>query len=160
MGFQILQDADVTYLNDILLDEDGFLKVLDSSVLKDLNYTHLRLFCSKNGIYQLITTELVEWIKDRIDGRRAIEIGSGNGSVAKALGITATDSFMQERREIASYYKASGQAPVKYGKNVKRFDAKKAIKKLKPRVVIACWVTQIYKPDSDQGNVWELMKEN
>jgi len=156
MQFQILQNADISYLNDILLDEDGYLKVLDSSVLEDIDYNHLRIFCNKNGIYQLITTELIEWIKERIGGRRAIEIGSGNGSFARALGITATDSHMQERSEIAFYYKTSGQAPVKYGKNVKKFDAKKAIKKLKPRVVVACWVTQIYKPDSDQGNVYGI----
>jgi len=150
----VIPNIDVTYLNEILFDDDGYLKILDSSEYEKIDYTHLRLFCNKNGIYSLPTTELVEWARGQIDGRRAIEIGSGNGSFAKALGITATDSYMQERSDIAAYYKENGQFTVKYGKNVKKFDAKKAIKKLKPRVVVACWITQIYKPDSDQGNVW------
>ena len=126
------------------------------NILGKIPHDHLRLFCVQNGLYQLPTTELITWIKEKIYGRKTIEIGSGNGVFAEALGIVATDSFMQERPDIKRLYGAMGQAVVKYGNQVFKLDAKKAIKKYKPKVVIANWVTQIYKPDSDQGNVYGL----
>lgn len=153
MQVSLIENYNIDYLKDILF-KNGELQVFDASVYKSIPHDHLRIFCVKNGLYQLPTTELIEWVKEKIDGRKAIEIGSGNGSIAKALGIIATDSYMQERPEIAVLYKSMGQEPVRYGKNVKKYDAKKAIKKFKPKVVIANWVTQIYRPDSDQGNVY------
>jgi len=149
----ILKNENIYYLNDILI-EDEKLKVVDSSVYNKIPSNHIKLFCLKNGFYQLPTTELVNWIKDKIDGRKTIEIGAGNGSFAKALGIIATDSYMQERPEITAWYKQIGQTPVKYGKHVKKMDYRKAIKKYNPKIVISNWVTQIYKPDSDQGNIY------
>lgn len=92
-------------------------------------------------MYLLPTIELVERLKRAIDGRRAIEIGSGNGVLAEALGIQGTDNFMQEMPKYKALYAAQGQPTIKYGKNVENLDALAAIKKYKPEVVVAAWVT-------------------
>ena len=83
-------------------------------------------------MYLLPTIELVERLKRAIDGRRAIEIGSGNGVLAEALGIQGTDNFMQEMPKYKALYAAQGQPTIKYGKNVENLDALAAIKKYKP----------------------------
>jgi hypothetical protein len=155
MKISILQRNDIGYLNKLLM-ENGRLKVLDASVYEEIPNDHLRQFCVRKGIYQLPTTELVQWVREMISGRKAIEIGAGNGAFAKELGIIATDSHQQERPEIKALYKLMGQQTVKYGKNVKKFDAKRAIKKYKPKVVVANWVTQIWGPDSEEGNAWGI----
>lgn len=150
--FKLLENHDINYLNDILM-KDGKLQVLNASVYENIPEEHIQIFCVRNGLYQLPTTELLTWVTTKINGRKAIEIGAGNGAFAEALGIPATDSFMQEIPEVVALYQEMRQQPVKYGKNVFKFDAKRAIKKWKPKVVIANWVTQIYRPDSDQGNI-------
>jgi len=91
--YTFLKNENIDYLNNILL-ENGNLKVVDSSVYDNIPPNHIQLFCLKNGIYQLPTTELINWVKDKIDGRKTIEIGSGNGAFAKGMGIIATDSYM------------------------------------------------------------------
>ena len=152
-GSKIVEKADTSYLNDVLF-KNGAFQIVDSSFYESIPPNHLRIFCVKNGLYQLPTTELVAWTKANIDNRKAIEIGSGNGVFAKALGIIATDNHLQERQDIKFLYDQLRQKTVSYGKNVKRLDAKKAIKKFKPKVVVACWVTQIYGTDSDQGSIF------
>src|ERR1700690_4415380 len=77
----------------------------------------------KTGTYGFLTLPLIEWLRDRIGDRSAIEIGSGNGALALALGIPATDSKMQDDPKIAALYGAMGQTTVSYGDNVKRFNA-------------------------------------
>ncbi len=153
MKASLIKNHDISYLNEILL-KDGELQILPALIYEEIPHDHLRIFCVKNGIYQLPTVELIEWLRKIINGKKAIEIGSGNGAIGKALSIIATDSFMQERPEIRDLYKAMQQAPVKYGKNVKKYSALKAIKKFKPEIVIASWVTQIYRSDSELGNVY------
>ncbi len=155
MKVSIMPNENIDYLNKILM-ENGRLKVLDASVYEQIPNTHLRMFCVKKGIYQLPTTELADWVRDKIEWRKTIEIGAGNGAFAKHLGIIATDSHQQERPEIKELYKVMRQQTVKYGKHVKNYDAKKAIKKYRPKVVVANWVTQIWGPDSEEGNAWGI----
>jgi hypothetical protein len=95
----------------------------------------------RHGLYGLYTTELVDWVRDRIAGRTALEIGAGNGVLAAALGIRATDSFQQQEPAIKAYYEAMRQPTVKYGDHVERLDALAAVCKYRPQVVVGCWVT-------------------
>lgn len=98
-------------------------------------------FCVRNGIYGLVTHELVQFITAHIGERTAIEIGSGDGVLAQALGIPATDNYMQEWPAIRAEYERMQQAVIKYGTNVERLDGTDALAKYAPRVIVACWLT-------------------
>lgn len=102
------------------------------------------LFGLRHGIYGLPTEELVAWLKREINGRSAVEIGAGHGALAEALGIPATDNWLQADPAIAAHYESRGQPVVKYGEHVEKLDAAAAVAKHKPQVVIASWVTHKY----------------
>lgn len=123
------------------LDDSGRLRVLPYSFWEQFSQMEIAAFCVARGFYCIPTTELVAWLHERIAGRSAIEIGSGSGVLAEAVGIAATDSKMQDRPEIRMLYQASRQTPVPYGPNVKEMDAREAISYYKPEVVVAAWVT-------------------
>ena len=104
------------------------------------------VFCVRHGIYGFPTTELVEFLRERIEGRSAIEIGSGNGVLAEALGIPATDNRQQEDPAIRAHYDLIQQPVVQYGEHIEKLDAAQAIAKYKPEVVVASWVTHRFDP--------------
>ena len=119
-------------------------------------------FCVASGSYLLPTTELVAALKAAIGGRTALEIGSGSGVLAKALGIRATDNRMQEWPEVKKLYGSLQQAVVTYGENVEEIDAEEAVRKYKPQVVVAAWVTHKYDPARPYagGNEHGVIEEN
>ncbi len=99
------------------------------------------------GYYCLPTTELVDWLRQRIAGRPAIEIGAGHGALGRALGIPATDSFQQKLDpETIAILRESKQPVVLYGSNVELLPAPQAIRKYRPTVVVAAWVTHRWHP--------------
>lgn len=104
------------------------------------------MFGVRHGIYNLPTDELCAFLRHRIAGRRAIEIGAGHGVLAEALGIPATDSWLQEEPDIVAYYRAIRQPTVPYGANVEKLDAAAAIAKHRPQVVVGSWITQLADP--------------
>lgn len=118
-------------------------------------------FCLRRGFYCIPTMELVLWLQQEIGDRSAIEVGAGNGVLADALSIPATDNRMQEKPAIAALYSGMQQAPVAYGNNVKELDALEAVRSLKPEVVIAAWVTHEYRPGEHWrgGNVLGVAEE-
>lgn len=119
------------------------------------------LLAARHGIYGFPTEELVAWLRDFIGNRSAIEIGAGNGALAHALGIPATDSCLQADPAIAAYYATLGQALVTYGPNVEKLEAQAAIEKHRPQVVVACWVTHKYDParHAAGGNEFGIVEE-
>ncbi|GAB3644786.1 hypothetical protein [Ramlibacter alkalitolerans] len=125
----------------------GRLKVLPASFYASTSVEERAVFGARTAAYVLPTTELVEWLRRFIGGRSALEIGAGNGVLAEALGITAADSCMQRRPEIAAYYRALQQPVVQYGANVQERDAQAAVRHYKPKVVVAAWVTHKYEAD-------------
>ena len=106
-------------------------------------------FGHKHGIYSFPTTEAVTFIREIIDGRerQALEIGSGHGAWGKALGIRCTDSFLQRRKDVAANYAQMGQPQASYGAHVEKLEAIKAVRKYRPKVVVASWVTQKFRAD-------------
>ncbi len=146
MKFRVLKDQDVTPLEETVM-LNGQLQVVPADVYKQFTQELISLFCVKHAFYCLPTVELVNWVSERIKGFKTIEIGSGNGVLGRALGIHMTDSFMQNWPEVAAHYRMVKQPTVKYGQDVKCYDAKKAIKKYTPHTIVAAWVTQIYKED-------------
>lgn len=145
-----------------LLDENGRIKVVPAEYYAGTTKEERMLFGHRNSAYGFVTTELVEWLRQTIAGRSAIEIGAGNGVLAAALGIPATDSRMQEHPIISAIYEAAGQPTIKYGDNVEKLDAASAVRKYKPRVVIANWVTHKYREDRKEhaGNAFGVDEED
>lgn len=146
----VLPNIDVSYLDEIILDPQGLVQTVPYSVYKSLDKTHLQVWCNKNGVYTLPTTELIDWIKNRIGGRKAIEICAGTGGIARALEIIATDSYIQTMPEMVAYYKAIGTQPIDPPSDVYQFEANEAVDTLKPKVVVASYATQKFQ-EGDQN---------
>jgi len=121
---------------------DGALVVVSVSDLEQFTQNELSYFCFIHGLYGIITDELIQDMRHEIDGRRAIEIGAGCGLLGAALGIISTDNFEKETTHFIEAHKEMGQPIAPYGANVEKLDAIEAIKKYKPEVVVASWVTQ------------------
>lgn len=96
------------------------------------------------GVYCLPSRELVTWLRTRIAGRSAIEIGAGSGYLSAALGIPGTDSFVREGSE----------EPIPYGPHVERLEASEAVERYKPRVVLASWVTFRFVATAEEGKAF------
>lgn len=101
------------------------------------------------GSYGIATLEMVEWLKEQIGGRSAIEIGAGHGDFAYHLGIPATDSYAQTREDVREAYAGGGQPVIAYPATTEKLSAAEAIAKYQPQVVIASWVTQLFVPGVD-----------
>jgi hypothetical protein len=140
----VIDTADKTDLTPILLDKLGRLKVVPSALLQGTTREQRLRFGVIHGFYGFLTEELMNWLREFIDGRTAIEIGAGHGQLAAALGIPATDNRQQEQPDVRDYYRALGQPTVRYGDNVQRLEAMEAIDHHKPEVVVASWVTHRY----------------
>lgn len=144
-----------------VIDEDGAPRIMPAKFYEETTSEERSLLCLRNGLYCLPTIELVERLRELIDGRPAIEIGAGNGALAKALGIAATDNRMQELPHYKRKYDAIGQPTVRYGAHVERMDASVAVKRYKPKVVIGAWVTHRYDPrrHAAGGNEMGIVEE-
>lgn len=125
-----------------LVDENGLVRPAPASVLSDIPSDAMRLWCHKRAIYLAPSIELIAWLKDRIGGRSAIEVGAGNGAVGRALGVPITDNRCQEWADVRAYYAMAGQPTVQYPKDVEAISALDAVSKYRPQVVVACWLTE------------------
>lgn len=143
----IISDFDKSKVADLQYEciENGNLKIMPSSFYRKYDQKEISVFCLLNGLYCLPTTELLDLlnalIMERSPSRNAIEIGSGNGSLGKGLGIPSTDSFLQDDPSIKAHYRNLGQPTITYGKHVIKIDANKAVSEMKPDVVVGAWVT-------------------
>ncbi|GHD03359.1 hypothetical protein GCM10007320_63320 [Pseudorhodoferax aquiterrae] len=150
MGTFALDPKTVRDIAPAMLDARGRVRVVPASMLASTTPDERMLFGVRHGVYGFPTEELCDYLIARIAGRRAIEIGAGNGVLAEALGIPATDNRQQEEPELKAYYQRLGQPTVSYGDNVEKLDAAAAIAKYKPEVVIACWVTHRFDPSAPE----------
>jgi len=99
----------------------------------------------------------VAWIKAQIGGRTALEIGAGNGALGRALGIPMIDNFMQrDLPDVVAHYRMIGQPTISYGSDVTKRDANPAVRAMRPQVVVASWVTHVYREDERHrgGNMY------
>lgn len=135
---------------DKIFKKDGLIVPVSAALVESLDLTELRLYCHFNGIYQIITDELIEWFKNNVVLTNAIEIGSGNGTLGRALGIRLTDNWQQSKGQIALMYQLSSQPTIQYPADVEDIDGISAIKKYKPTTVIGSWITNIYKAEEHQ----------
>ena len=152
---KVVEQEDISELEDLLLVTPEVIRVLPYDMLKPYEGVPMRLFLHKYGIYVLPTWELINFLKTEIVGM-AIEIGAGNGSIARGLGIKATDSYLQDTPEVKLYYLAHGQPVVKYPRDVERLNAEEAIKKYVPDTVIGAYIT--HKWNGKNGNYWGVIE--
>jgi hypothetical protein len=162
MGVALLDTRGARDLAPDLLAPDGMLRVMPADYYRATTVAERAMFGQRHGYYGLPTEELVAWLRDRIGGRSAIEIGAGAGHLAAALGIPATDSKMQDDSRVAGWYAAHGQPTVRYGAHVEKMDAKEAVRKYRPQVVLASWVTHRYRParHAAGGNMFGVNEED
>jgi hypothetical protein len=129
-----------------VLDGRGRLRVMPASFWAETTREERAVFGVRHGLYSFPTVELVERLREIINGRSAIEIGAGHGVLAEALGIVATDSHQQTTPAYRVLYEAMGWPIVPYGPNVQRLEARAAVRTYRPQVVIGCWVTHKFDP--------------
>lgn len=133
-------------LRPLALDPEGRIKILPASFWAATTVSERALFGVRTGHYAFPTTELVTHLKQLIGHRTAIEVGAGNGVLAKALEIPATDNKQQLMPKYRAHYEAAQQPIVPYGDNIIEMEANHAVRYYKPDVVIGCWVTHKYDP--------------
>lgn len=117
------------------------------------------MWCARKAVYQYPTLELIEVLSRIIDGRPAIEVGSGMGHIGRLLGIPMTDSYMQTRPDVSMYYAMLGQTPICPPPCVECLDAHEAVAKHRPKVVVACWLTHQWEEGMSQGNSMGVSEE-
>lgn len=155
MQYHLIDSATRNIASEVF-DDQGNFRILPASFWHGITPAERARLSVEHGMYVLPTVELVERLKALIAGRRAIEIGAGNGVLARALGIHATDNRMQERQKYRAYYEALGQAPVRYGPDVENLDARDAVLRYQPEVVVAAWVTHRYDPERHEAGGNEI----
>jgi len=142
-------------LDSALLDPaTNRIKLLPVSVYSGIDRTELRIWCHYRARYLIPTIELINWLSDRIDGRRAIEIGAGNGDLGYHLGILAIDNGCQQYANVKLSYLLSGQVPTNPPADMKRIDAIQAIHDYRPEVAIGAWITDKFVDGSTEGNIY------
>lgn len=154
MNVSFIENHDVTHLDSMLLDNNGFCRVLPAAEVNAIDRNSFRLWCGQRAIYLYPTLELIEHLTRFIAGRNAIEVGAGNGHLGNALGIQMTDSGMQTRPDIIAQYQAMGQACTCPPSSVDIIDAVDAVEKYQPQVVIASWLTHKWEPGMSTGNMY------
>ena len=148
MSIHFLADipsGELDQLASLALDGDN-LNLLSCAAYDSFSPATTRWFTHQAARYLLPTVELVSHLKELIAGKKAIEIGSGAGDLARFLDISATDNCCQDWLDVRAYYDLMGQPRIKYGSHVERMDALEAIEKYTPDIVIGAWVTQWVDP--------------
>lgn len=150
----------IKILSEVLVvePEAPYLKALPAKHYLSYKRDDLRVFCLKLARYGIPTQELISYLNDLFIPYRdpenpnsILEIGAGNGDFSYHLKIKGTDSAVQATPEMALYYQTLGQQPIVPPSTIERIDGVEAVRKYRPRVVFASWVTQ--KFDSAKGDV-------
>jgi hypothetical protein len=151
---RILPPIDVQAMDEALLDpETGRGRLLPAKDVLSLGIDAVQGWMVLRARYQIVTTELVDWLRARIAGRFAIEVCAGMGDLGHHLGIPMTDSYIQTRMggNYGDTMNAWGQALTSPPPDVARLDAEAAVAEYQPRVVVASWVTQKWHPGDEHG---------
>lgn len=151
--YEVKEEVGLEKLETFLLP-NGVYKIPSYEDLMSFSKEAIIQFGVKHAMYVLPTIQLIRNLNILIGDSQVVEIGSGNGILGKALGIRCTDNFCQDRPEVKSFYRESGQTPVKYGSHVEKRDAEWVAKKWRPDIIIGSWITHKYNPLTKTGNVY------
>ncbi len=148
----VLNPKNVKDISGVLLDNHSRLRLLPYKYYENFDWESFRFFCHQYARYGIPTLELVQYLKNVIRDRSALEIGAGCGDLGYHLGIHQTDSRIQEHPDIIDQYQKLGQPTIRYPKGVEKMEALDAVKKYKPQVVIASWVTVFSDKETSYGS--------
>jgi len=123
--------------------KDGVLQVMPAAYYAAANRNDLSVWCVRRGLYCLPTVELIDWLREQIDGS-AIEIAAGHGAIGRALGIPITDSREHENPGMAARYAEMQQGLTICPPDVEKLTAAQAVEKYRPSVIIGAWATWRY----------------
>ena len=156
MDVYLTAPASLRDISSLLLDSHGRLRVVSARDLEGTTAQERLVFGVRHGLYSFPTEELCDFLRARIQGKTAIEIGVGHGVLAGALSIPATDNRQQEEAAVKAHYRQIGQPTVRYGEHVEKLDAVAAVQRYRPNIVIACWVTHLFDADRPHagGNIF------
>jgi hypothetical protein len=130
-------------IRDVLDPVTGRIRLLPAAVWQSLDPQLLQVWAYHATRWSIVTVELVDWLRDRIGGRRAIEIGAGSGDLGYYLGIPQTDSYAH--LEDPAFFARAEELQIRLTTpppDVRKLDGLKAVYAFRPDVVIASWVTQ------------------
>lgn len=128
-------------LDDLLLDRPtNRIKLQPASAYSEIPRNDLQTWMLYRNRYILPTVELVNWLKTKIDGRRAIEICAGSDDLAYHLGIRAIGSYVGFYASGYAVPLFPGQIPTLVVSPVPQMDAMQAILELRPEVAIGAWI--------------------
>lgn len=148
----------VKHLDEIFLDSNGLLKVVDADIIRSIPLLELRIWARENGVYQFITTEMIDWLRPYFLGKTGLEICAGKGTIGRALGIVSTDSRLLQGGNplVSSVMQQNHEEPTNPPDDVITFNSNEAVNYYKPQIVVGSFVTQIYKP----GENWERISSS
>jgi hypothetical protein len=149
-----LTPNDVAYLDDLLLDATGRIRLHPASVYQEIEPLHLTVWGVLKARYCYPTVELVEWLRNVIGDRKALEIAAGNGDLGYHLGIPMTDNYCQQYPDVKAYYELTRQVPTNPRPDVEKLDAIAALEKYSPEVVVGSFVTQVHRQGEAKGNMY------
>lgn len=167
----LLLDEDISELESLVMERHGIPKVVSAEVFDNFTDTQRMRLMVKHGLYVFPTIELADWMVAECCWQPVMEIGAGNGVLAKHLGVRATDNYSQapdyrpdpKHRQLWHQGRAAmeqmGQAFVTYGDNVERQEAMDAVIKHKPEVVYGLFITHKYRAGDRDGNVFGVDEE-
>ncbi len=133
-------------LDALLLDDLGYCQVVGAMALLRFPSVQLMAWANLHQIYQYPTTELVDCLREEIDGRVAVEICAGRGPIGRALGIPQTDSYL-DAPELRQLLAEVGRELLPPRDGVVKADALAAVEMFGPRVVVGAWVTELGGPE-------------
>ncbi len=145
---------DISALEELTGATTGLIHPIPAKEVAKFDFLTLRLFLHKWALYTFPTTELIDYLADRIAGKSAIEIGAGLGVIGRALGVPLTDNKMQEWPEIRITYEMMGQPTIKYPPDIIELDAIAAVEQYKPDIVIGSYITHKWDDYTQSGNWW------
>ncbi len=121
------------------------------------------LACGNQGVYQIITKELVTFIKHLTKDTNCIEVCSGLGTLGRALEIPRIDRMVNQIPEVAAYYATMENElnkQIEYPVDIENMTAHQAVLKYNPQWIVASWVTQKLMPGSKVGQMYGPLEEH
>lgn len=143
-----------------LLNSDGSVAILPWKIWQKYDRYQICHFCSRRAIYTLPTDELLDLLSELIDPNEfAVEICAGLGIIGRDLGLTLTDSKMQNDPGIQAAYALIGNATPDYPDDVETFEALEAADHYQPDCILSCFGTPKYSEERMEALLEKWEKE-
>lgn len=142
MQTRLIENIDATYLDRLLLDDRGLPKAVRAQALLRIREDHRLAWAKQRGVYQFVTTELLDFLREIIGDRTALEICAGLGGIGRNLGIPMTDAAVHLNEMAQNLYGLLREVAIDPPDDIDRLEASDAVRKYKPQVVIGAYASQ------------------